>query len=71
MDSLGTDADFEPGEVAGRLFRTVPDGAAERIRFVEGSTHFRETANMNFLHQVADGAFRFLGRHDQVRGKKG
>ncbi|MDX3641135.1 hypothetical protein [Streptomyces sp. MB09-02B] len=71
MDSLGTDAEFEPGEVAERLFRTTHDGVAKRIRFVEGSSHFLEAANMNFLYQVTDGAFRFLGRHDQVRGRKG
>ena len=71
MDSLGTDSEFEPGEVAERLFRTTHHGVAKQIRFVEGSTHFLEVANMNFLYQVTDGAFRFLGRHDQIHGKEG
>ncbi|MFF9773914.1 bifunctional serine/threonine-protein kinase/ABC transporter substrate-binding protein [Streptomyces sp. NPDC013978] len=71
MDSLGAGAEFEPGEVAERLFRTTHDGVAKRIRFVEGGTHFLEVANMNFLYQVTGGSFRFLGRHDQVRGEKG
>jgi ABC-type branched-subunit amino acid transport system substrate-binding protein len=71
LDALGTGAGIEPGEVAERLFRTTHDGVAKQIRFLQGSTRFLEFVNMNFLYQVTDGAFRFLGRHDQVRGRKG
>ncbi|MGW0842712.1 hypothetical protein ACWD26_21605 [Streptomyces sp. NPDC002787] len=70
LDALGTGAGIEPGEVAERLFRTTHDGVAKRIRFLQSSTHFLEPVNMNFLYQVTGGAFRFLGRHDQVRGTK-
>ncbi|WP_155060067.1 bifunctional serine/threonine-protein kinase/ABC transporter substrate-binding protein [Streptomyces blattellae] len=70
VEALGAGAGIEPGEVAERIFRTTHDGAAKRIRFVDGATHFLEMVNMNFLYQVTDGAFRFLGRHDQVPASK-
>ncbi|MEU9370267.1 bifunctional serine/threonine-protein kinase/ABC transporter substrate-binding protein [Streptomyces avermitilis] len=71
LDSLGAGAGIEPGEVAERLFRTTHDGVAKRIRFLQDGTHLLELVNMNFLYQVTDGAFRCLGRHDQVRGREG
>ncbi|MGW0710066.1 protein kinase domain-containing protein [Streptomyces sp. NPDC002643] len=70
LDALGTGAGIEPGEVAERLFRTTHDGVAKRIRFFQDTSHFLELVNMNFLYQVTDGAFRFLGRHDRIPGTK-
>ena len=40
---------------------------ATPIRFAQGTTHALDPENTGFLYQVRDGAFRFLGRYDQVR----
>ncbi|MFI6463570.1 bifunctional serine/threonine-protein kinase/ABC transporter substrate-binding protein [Streptomyces sp. NPDC050538] len=67
IDALGTTTTIEPAQVAERLFHTSYDGVAKPIRFVQGTTHTLEPENTGFLYQVRDGAFRFLGRYDQVR----
>ena len=67
IDALGTTTTIEPAQVAERLFHTAYDGVAKPIRFVQGTTHALEPENTGFLYQVRDGAFRFLGRYDQVR----
>jgi len=67
IDTLGTTVPIEPAQVAERLFHTSYDGVAKPIRFVQGTTHALDPANTGFLYQVRDGAFRFLGRYDQVR----
>ncbi|MGH1553026.1 hypothetical protein ACRAWF_16450 [Streptomyces sp. L7] len=41
-----------------------------RSRFVLGTTHAMDPANTAFLYQARGGAFRFLGRYDQVRAAK-
>ncbi|WP_405835760.1 bifunctional serine/threonine-protein kinase/ABC transporter substrate-binding protein [Streptomyces sp. NBC_01518] len=67
LDALGTATAIEPAQVAERLFHTAYDGVAKPIRFVQGTTHALDPENTGFLYQVRDGAFRFLGRYDQVR----
>ncbi|MCZ4603721.1 hypothetical protein O3S80_08055 [Streptomyces sp. Lzd4kr] len=67
LHALGTGPGIEPGEVAERLFRTTFDGVANRVRFAEGRSHSLEVRNMNFLYQVTEDAFWFLGRRDLVR----
>ncbi|WP_033280971.1 bifunctional serine/threonine-protein kinase/ABC transporter substrate-binding protein [Streptomyces sp. NRRL F-525] len=67
LDALGTTTAIEPAQVAERLFHTTYDGVAKPIRFVQGTTHALDPENTGFLYQVRDGAFRFLGRYDQVR----
>ncbi|WP_327406746.1 hypothetical protein OG194_46330 [Streptomyces sp. NBC_01288] len=66
LDALGTTTAIEPAQVAERLFHTAYDGVAKPIRFVQGTTHALDPENTGFLYQVRDGAFRFLGRYDQV-----
>lgn len=66
LDALGTTTAIEPAQVAERLFHTAYDGVAKPIRFVPGTTHALDPENTGFLYQVRDGAFRFLGRYDQV-----
>ncbi|MFJ9246606.1 bifunctional serine/threonine-protein kinase/ABC transporter substrate-binding protein [Streptomyces sp. NPDC101776] len=67
LDALGTTTSIEPAQVAERLFHTSYDGVAKPIRFVQGTTHALNPENGAFLYRVRDGAFRFLGRYDQVR----
>ncbi|WP_063749667.1 bifunctional serine/threonine-protein kinase/ABC transporter substrate-binding protein [Streptomyces xylophagus] len=66
LDALGTTTAIEPAQVAERLFHISYEGVAKPIRFVQGTTHTMDTENTSFLYQVEDGAFRFLGRYDQV-----
>ncbi|MCX4818002.1 bifunctional serine/threonine-protein kinase/ABC transporter substrate-binding protein [Streptomyces sp. NBC_01239] len=66
IDALGTNGTIEPAQVAERLFHTSYAGVAKPIRFEPGATHAMDPANTAFLYQVKDGAFRFLGRYDQV-----
>ncbi|MFI5879028.1 bifunctional serine/threonine-protein kinase/ABC transporter substrate-binding protein [Streptomyces sp. NPDC051554] len=66
LDALGTTTAIEPAQVAERLFHTAYDGVAKPIRFVQGTTHALDPENTGFLYQARDGAFRFLGRYDQV-----
>ncbi|MEW1644165.1 bifunctional serine/threonine-protein kinase/ABC transporter substrate-binding protein [Streptomyces sp. NPDC091219] len=66
IDALGTTGTIEPAQVAERLFHTSYTGVAKPIRFEAGATHAMDPANTAFLYQVKDGAFRFLGRYDQV-----
>ncbi|MFJ8061338.1 bifunctional serine/threonine-protein kinase/ABC transporter substrate-binding protein [Streptomyces sp. NPDC096142] len=66
IDALGTTGTIEPAQVAERLFHTSYTGVAKPIRFEAGTTHAMDPANTAFLYQVKDGAFRFLGRYDQV-----
>ncbi|WOX16452.1 bifunctional serine/threonine-protein kinase/ABC transporter substrate-binding protein [Streptomyces sp. N50] len=67
LDALGTTTAIQPAQVAERLFHTAYDGVAKPIRFVQGTTHALDPENTGFLYQLRDGAFRFLGRYDQVR----
>ncbi|MFJ9629516.1 bifunctional serine/threonine-protein kinase/ABC transporter substrate-binding protein [Streptomyces sp. NPDC101175] len=67
LDALGTTTTIEPAQVAERLFHVSYDGVAKPIRFVQGTTHTMDPTNTSFLYQVTNGAFRFLGRYDQVR----
>ena len=67
LDALGATTTIEPAQVAERLFHTSYDGVAKPIRFVQGTTHALDPENTGFLYRVRDGAFRFLGRYDQVR----
>ncbi len=43
---------------------------AKPIRFDQGTTHTMDPENTAFLYQAKGGAFRFLGRYDQVRAVK-
>ncbi|MGW3288603.1 bifunctional serine/threonine-protein kinase/ABC transporter substrate-binding protein [Streptomyces sp. NPDC001002] len=66
LDALGSGAGIEPGQVAERLFRTSYDGVAKPIRFTQDAIHTLNAENASFLYQARGGAFRFLGRYDQV-----
>lgn len=68
LTAVGTDTGIDPGEVAEHLFSTGYDGLAKPIRFAQDNTHTLKPDRTRFLYQVRDGTFRFLGRHDQVRG---
>ncbi|MDV9176260.1 ABC transporter substrate-binding protein, partial [Streptomyces sp. W16] len=67
LDALGTTTTIEPAQVAEGLFHLAYDGVAKPIRFIQGTTHTMDPENTAFLYQARDGAFRFLGRYDQVR----
>lgn len=43
---------------------------AKPIRLVQGTAHTMDPENTAFLYQARGGAFRFLGRYDQVREVK-
>lgn len=58
---------IEPGQVAERLFETTYDGVAKHISFPRNGTHLMDPPRTSFLYQVENGAFRYLGRYDQVR----
>jgi len=70
LDALGTTTTIEPAQVAEGLFRLSYDGVAKPIRFDQGTTHTMDPENTEFLYQAKGGAFRFLGRYDQVRAVK-
>lgn len=70
LDALGATTTIEPAQIAERLFHNSYDGVAKSIRFVQGTTHAMDPENTGFLYQVKDGAFRFLGRYDQVRSSQ-
>ncbi|WP_406464308.1 hypothetical protein OH768_51165 [Streptomyces sp. NBC_01622] len=67
QDALGTTTTIEPAQVAEGLFHLSYDGVAKPIRFVRGTSHTMNPENTGFLYQARGGAFRFLGRYDQVR----
>ncbi|MBQ1091713.1 bifunctional serine/threonine-protein kinase/ABC transporter substrate-binding protein [Streptomyces sp. B93] len=66
IGGLGGSDGIEPGQIAERLFRLDHDGVAKRIRFLQDRTHALRPVGSTFLYQVRDGAFRFLGQHDEV-----
>lgn len=66
LDALGGGG-ITPGQVAERLFKLTYDGVAKPLRFTRDLTHGLTPDNTSFLYEVKDGAFRFLGRYDQVR----
>ncbi|XUL85720.1 bifunctional serine/threonine-protein kinase/ABC transporter substrate-binding protein [Streptomyces galilaeus] len=70
LDTLGTTTTIKPAQVAEGLFHLSYNGVAKPIRFVLGTTHTMDPANTAFLYQARGGAFRFLGRYDQVRAAK-
>jgi eukaryotic-like serine/threonine-protein kinase len=57
----------ERGQITERLFRTTYDGVAKPISFPLDGTHLMNPLKTGFLYRVENGAFRFLGRYDQVR----
>ncbi|MFD0317087.1 bifunctional serine/threonine-protein kinase/ABC transporter substrate-binding protein [Streptomyces flavalbus] len=65
--ALGGESDVEPGRIAERIFRVSHDGVAKRLSFSQDRTQVLAPLGTNFLYQVRDGAFRLLGRHDEVK----
>ncbi|MFH8224523.1 hypothetical protein ACH4C2_36145 [Streptomyces sp. NPDC018057] len=67
LSALGGADDLTPGQVADRLFRTSAQGVAKPLRFgTEDPTHPLDFTRASFLYGVSGGAFRFLGRADEV-----
>ncbi|MFC4330750.1 ABC transporter substrate-binding protein [Streptomyces andamanensis] len=67
LSALGGAGDLTPGQVADRLFRTSAQGVAKPLRFsTDDPTHPLDFTRASFLYGVTGGAFRFLGRADEV-----
>ncbi|WBB61618.1 bifunctional serine/threonine-protein kinase/ABC transporter substrate-binding protein [Streptomyces sp. WMMC500] len=67
LDALGGGAEIVPGQVAERIVELNHAGVAKPLRFTEDLLHMLQPEKSAFLYEVRDGAFRFLGRHDQVK----
>ncbi|WP_263164955.1 bifunctional serine/threonine-protein kinase/ABC transporter substrate-binding protein [Streptomyces sp. SCSIO ZS0520] len=57
-----------PRALADTLFGLSHRGVAKTLSFAADNTRTLTWKNTGFLYQVREGAFRFLGRYDQVRG---
>ncbi|MFJ6659917.1 bifunctional serine/threonine-protein kinase/ABC transporter substrate-binding protein [Streptomyces sp. NPDC091377] len=66
LEELGAGSDVDPGAVAQRLFSVSYDGLAKPLRFTGDGTRTLEQRTGYFLFQARDGAFRFLGRSDEL-----
>ncbi|AZM49919.1 hypothetical protein DMB38_32750 [Streptomyces sp. WAC 06738] len=66
LDALGGGAEIVPGQVAERIVEVSHAGVAKPLRFTADLVHMLEPDRTAFLYEARDGAFRFLGRHDQV-----
>nr|WP_168720447.1 hypothetical protein [Streptomyces sp. SAT1]ANO42231.1 hypothetical protein A8713_033795 [Streptomyces sp. SAT1] len=65
--SLCGGAERDAGQDADRLFRTPAQGVAKPLRFSAGDpAHPLDFTRASFLYGVSGGAFRFLGRADEV-----
>jgi ABC-type branched-subunit amino acid transport system substrate-binding protein len=67
LDALGGGADIVPGQVAERIVELDHAGVAKPLGFAGGLLHLLNPERAAFLYEVRDGAFRYLGRHDQVK----
>ncbi|MFE4670454.1 bifunctional serine/threonine-protein kinase/ABC transporter substrate-binding protein [Streptomyces sp. NPDC056716] len=66
LEELDAGSGVEPGAVAQRLFTLSYEGLAKPLRFTaEGRSLELETSGY-FLFEARDGAFRFLGRSDEL-----
>ncbi|WP_234380032.1 ABC transporter substrate-binding protein [Streptomyces sp. CMB-StM0423] len=66
LDALGGGEEIVPGQVAERIVEVGYAGVAKPLRFTADLVHMLEPSKTAFLYEARDGAFRFLGRHDQV-----
>ncbi|MFH8617583.1 bifunctional serine/threonine-protein kinase/ABC transporter substrate-binding protein [Streptomyces sp. NPDC017979] len=64
---FGSRASITPGEVAEGVFRSSYEGVAKPIRFRTDGTNLLQAEQSAFLYRVDKGAFRYLGRYDQVK----
>ncbi|MFW6722610.1 bifunctional serine/threonine-protein kinase/ABC transporter substrate-binding protein [Streptomyces sp. MAR4 CNY-716] len=66
LDALGGGPDVVPGQVAERIVGLDHPGVAKPLRSASRLVYLLNPLKAAFLYEVRDGAFRFLGRHDQV-----
>ncbi|MEO3842599.1 ABC transporter substrate-binding protein [Streptomyces sp. B22F1] len=66
LDALGGGTEIVPGQVAERIVEVSHAGVAKPLRFTADLVHMLEPSRTAFLYEAHNGAFRFLGRHDQV-----
>ncbi|MFF0725293.1 ABC transporter substrate-binding protein [Streptomyces sp. NPDC004134] len=66
LDALGGGAEIVPGQIAERIVEVSYAGVAKPLRFTPDLVHTLEPNKAAFLYEARGGAFRFLGRHDQV-----
>ncbi|QDY75639.1 bifunctional serine/threonine-protein kinase/ABC transporter substrate-binding protein [Streptomyces qinzhouensis] len=67
LDGFGSRDSVQPGEVAERVFRSSYEGVAKPLRFQTDGTHMLQLEASAFLYRAEKGAFRYLGRYDQVK----
>ncbi|MEO3848631.1 ABC transporter substrate-binding protein [Streptomyces sp. B8F3] len=67
LDALGGGAEIVRGQIAERIVEVSHTGIAKPLRFTRDLVHTLQPDKAAFLYEVRDGAFRFLGRHDQVK----
>ncbi|MHA4817502.1 protein kinase domain-containing protein [Streptomyces aculeolatus] len=67
LDALGGGAEIVRGQIAERIVGMNHAGVAKPLRFTRDLTHTLQPDKAAFLYEAREGAFRFLGRHDQVK----
>ncbi|MGV9312136.1 bifunctional serine/threonine-protein kinase/ABC transporter substrate-binding protein [Streptomyces sp. NPDC003691] len=67
LGAFGSRTSVVPGEVAERVFRSSYEGVAKPLRFQQDGTHMLQLEASAFLYRAEKGAFRYLGRFDQVK----
>ncbi|MEU9603423.1 bifunctional serine/threonine-protein kinase/ABC transporter substrate-binding protein [Streptomyces sp. NPDC048057] len=67
LTAFGSRASITPGEVAEGVFRSSYEGVAKPLRFRTDGTNLLQAEQSAFLYRVGRGAFRYLGRYDQVK----
>ncbi|MFJ8233492.1 bifunctional serine/threonine-protein kinase/ABC transporter substrate-binding protein [Streptomyces sp. NPDC094448] len=64
--AFGSRTSVVPGEVAERIFRSSYAGVAKPLHFVQDGTQMVQMMSSSFLYRAQKGAFRYLGRFDQL-----